>query len=71
MRDEPRPRECQGWFADVADLVTLEENPGLHRLWQPCLQLDGVVHSFDVWFESRAACEAYIRDEILGQGMLD
>lgn len=58
-----------GWFADVCN-DDAETDPVTLVSWQPCLQVDGAVHSFDVWFASREDCEAYIREEIVGQGML-
>lgn len=65
----PRHRERQGWFADVCSDPD-ETDPIIKESWQPCLQVGGAIHSFDVWFKSRKDCEAYIRDEILGQGEL-
>ena len=54
-----------GWFADID-----EESPEGYP-WQPCLQLDMHCVDIEVWFESREACEQFIRDEILGKPMLE
>jgi hypothetical protein len=52
--------ERTGWFADVSNA---EQMPGM---WQPCLETGtGHIPCFDVWFNSREECEAYIRDELL------
>lgn len=55
----------QGWFAD-----TSEEAPAGHP-YQPCLQLEGMCFDFSIWFETTEECEAWIRAEVLEQGMYD
>lgn len=50
-----------GWFADIG-----REGDAMPGMWQPCLDLDtGHIPCFDVWFKTKAECEAYIRDEII------
>lgn len=54
----------RGWFADV--------DPEMKAFkWQPCCQVDGMVQSLDIWFSSKEGCEDWIREEVLGLGMLD
>lgn len=55
----------RGWFADIDD------PPPDGFPWTPCLQVSGAVHAFDVHFKTREECEQFIREEILGAGMLD
>lgn len=55
-----------GWFSDI----DREEAPSGTHQWQPCLQLEGWCPSIDVWFESKEACDEFIRTEILGKPML-
>ena len=51
-----------GWFSDIDTEQTGD------YIWQPCLQLDGGhCPCFQVWFDSKEACDAFIRDEVLGQ----
>lgn len=57
----------QGWFADVDP----DEQPSPRYPWQPVLQIDGMCMSIDVWHANQKACEAFIRDRIIGQGMID
>lgn len=56
----------QGWFADVDEQQKHTTWP-----WQPCLQLDGMCFSFDIWFTSETECVAFIKDHIIGQDMFD
>ena len=50
-----------GWFADVD-----QEQCDTAQKWQPCLETGtGHIPCFEVWFDTKEACEAYIRDEIL------
>jgi hypothetical protein len=56
--------ERYGWFAD-----TSEDSPKDYP-WQPCLQLDMYCADIDIWFESREACEQWIKNELLGKEML-
>lgn len=60
------PTPDRGWFSDIDDETTLRGVP----MWQPCLQADGVIVSLDIWHETKEACDAFIRDEILGKGMI-
>ena len=49
------------WFADV-DTEQLEP-----YVWQPCLETGtGHVPSFEVWFDSKEACEDWIRQFAAG-----
>jgi hypothetical protein len=62
-----------GWFADIylEDVPSGDLTPDyLVGKWQPVLQLDGMCLPFDIWHDSREACEEFIRREIIGQGML-
>lgn len=54
-----------GWFASGA-WENDADPPDLRGKWLPCCQVDeGTCHDFDVHFDTREACEAYIRDVIL------
>jgi hypothetical protein len=53
----------QGWFADVDPDVQ-----GTSHQWQPCLQLDGMCLSFEVWFTTEAGCLEFIRENVIGKG---
>jgi hypothetical protein len=55
----------RGWFADI------DRDAEPNYPWQPCLQLDGICHSFQVWFATEAECVAYIKEQILGRGLLE
>lgn len=57
----------QGWFSDCGDV---SKQTGAY-IWQPCLQLGGGhIPCFEVWFDSKEACDEFIRDEVLGQTWL-
>ena len=56
-----------GWFADVADE---EDTPNPRAPWQPVIQTAGCCFPLPVWFESREACEQFIRADILGRELL-
>lgn len=50
------------WFADVDPSATTET----YR-WQPCLETGtGHIPSFEMWFDSKEACEEWIREHVLG-----
>lgn len=55
----------RGWFADVDTDATGD------FIWQPCVQTDADCLDIEIWFDSKAACEDYIRDHIAGLGMYD
>lgn len=49
------------WFADVDD-----EQDGDY-VWQPCLETGvGHIPCFEVWFNSKEACEDWIREFVIG-----
>ena len=52
-----------GWCASVDDEATGDWK------WQPTLAVPGMCLTFDMWFVSQDDCMAYIREEILGQGL--
>lgn len=54
-----------GWFADTTESETAS------MLWHPILQLPGICVPMEIWFETEADCEDFIRREILGQPMLE
>ena len=53
-----------GWFADV------DPDVGDDHTWQPCLLLDDIRLSLDLWFASEEECLAFLRKEVVGRGML-
>ncbi|MFD9739457.1 hypothetical protein [Umezawaea sp. NPDC059074] len=53
-----------GWFADVDPDVSDDHT------WQPCLLLDDVRLSLDLWFATEEECLAFIRKEVVGRGVL-
>lgn len=56
----------EGWFSDV------DPDDETGYAWQPCIQTDaGSVPSLSVWFATEADCDAFIRDYVLGRGMID
>lgn len=48
-----------GWFAEFVDADPVAP-------WQPSLQSDDCFYSLDVRFDSKAACEAFIRRDVIG-----
>uniref|UniRef100_UPI003F493582 hypothetical protein n=1 Tax=Streptosporangium sp. CA-235898 TaxID=3240073 RepID=UPI003F493582 len=56
-------RSDNGWFAEWDRETT---NGG----WRPVLQLDGHAPDFDIWFSTKQECEDWIREEVIGCGML-
>ena len=58
-------KESRGWFADIDP----EQPEGAYR-WQPVLQTDGVVPSFEMWFATEDACLEWIREQVIGHGMI-
>ena len=49
------------WVADVDP-----EQDGPYR-WQPCLETRvGHIPSFEVWFDTKEACEDWIREFVIG-----
>lgn len=57
-----------GWFADVNPKA---DNSLTDYVWQPCIQTDIGCFDIEVWFNSKEACEYFIRDHLLGKGLLD
>lgn len=56
----------EGWFAEF----DREASAGVP--WRPVLQLDGGhAPDLDIWFASQQECEDWIRDNVIGRGMLD
>lgn len=53
-----------GWFADI------DEEADPRWPWVPVLQIPGCCFPLPVWHATEAACEAFIRREVLGKGML-
>jgi hypothetical protein len=51
-----------GWFADRGPT-----DDG----WFPCVQTETLNLDLEVWFETEAECLRFIREEILGLGLLD
>lgn len=64
MTDHMRRR---GWFSDIDP----DGAPPDGYQWQPCLQLDGLCLSFDVWHGSKEDCDDFILTEIIGRPFLD
>ena len=57
----------RGWFADV----DLDVKAGPPK-WQPCFETGhGHVPSFAIWFDTEEECLGWIRENILGAGLLD
>lgn len=56
-----------GWFADPSD----EDDRVEGAPWQPFLQTSGCCFPLPVWFETKDACDDFIRSSILGRGHLD
>jgi hypothetical protein len=52
----------QGWFSDV------DPDQSGDFIWQPCVQLGGsFCPCIPAWFATKADCDEFIRDEVLGQ----
>lgn len=55
--------DSKGWFADSDRDATSEFK------WQPCFDTDaGHTPSFQVWFVSKAECEKWIAENVIGAG---
>lgn len=50
-----------GWLSGIDPEMT-----GPHR-WQPVLQTSWGCVAFELWFATEEECDAFIRDEVLGQ----
>lgn len=48
-----------GWFADI------DPDSAKPWLWQPVLQVPGMVHPISVWFETAGECESYIEEVLI------
>lgn len=57
-----------GWFADIADA---EDNAPDDFPWAPFLQAAGGCFPLPIYFNTQAACEAFIATDVLGQGLLE
>ena len=55
---EWEPEMDEGWFADHC-----EDAPGAFP-WQPCMILDGICASVDIWFRTEAECVDFIRSTL-------
>lgn len=40
------------------------------ELWQPALQLDGLLIDCDIWFDNELECLEFIHDQIIGREVL-
>lgn len=61
-KDEPR-----GWFADIDE----DTGPSDPYRWQPCLETGaGHIPCFSVWFATEDECTQWIRENVLGVGLL-
>lgn len=50
------------WFADFDDEADIPP-----YVWQPCLETGhGHIPTIDVWFQSKAICEEWIRENVIG-----
>lgn len=57
-------RTHMGWFADI------DEGAPAPFAWQAFLQDASGCSPLPIWFPSKSACEDYIKDTIIGLGML-
>jgi hypothetical protein len=57
-----------GWFADPGD----KDDDGYDERypWRPYLQISAGCVPLRLWFASKEDCEQFIRDEVLGKGLL-
>lgn len=53
------------WFSDIAmrDQTHQHDYP-----WQPCLQLDGMCLSLEIWFASKDECDQFILSDVVNAG---
>jgi hypothetical protein len=54
-----------GWYAAQVDPETPDGQ------WQPYLQVRGHCSPLPIWFDTKTACESYIREHLSGAGMLE
>lgn len=54
----------RGWFSDRDADAPYAKYP-----WRPYLQLDGMCLSLDNWFRTEEECDAFLRTDVIGQGM--
>lgn len=61
-----------GWYADTEPRHPndLREPLGDYR-WQPVLQTAEGTVSLERWYATKADCDAFIRDHVLGEVMID
>lgn len=65
MRPTAENGARRGWFADWDNDATNGYG------WQPCLETgQGHVPCFQVWFKTKAECESFIADNVIGVGWL-
>lgn len=58
--------EPEGWYADESD----PDESGRGLIWQPHLRTGDGVDVLDHWFDTEEECTRYIRERVLGRGML-
>lgn len=58
----------RGWYADRNTDDDEGVQPGM---WSPYLQGDGVCLPLPISFDTKEACEAFIRREVVGAGWVD
>lgn len=59
------PQTEAGWFADR------DRDVAEPYVWQPCFETGrGHIPCFEIWFETKAECEAWIAETVIGAGWL-
>ena len=58
-----------GWFADISDPDDEDHIPTAP--WRAYLQVGYGCLPLRVWFTSKADCERFIRDEVVGKDLLE
>jgi len=51
--------QTDGWFSDIDETKDM---------WQPRLQAGGFCPCIDMWFQTKADCDEFIQDNIIGKG---
>lgn len=54
-----------GWYASMNDLQMQRAYPAI---WQPTLQAGDRIDEFEIFFDTKEACEDWIRTKIIDQG---
>lgn len=52
----------QGWFSCI-------DNELGREMWRPCLQLDGIAPGLQIWFNTEAESDEWIRDNVIGKDL--